>query len=59
MHVGIVSPASPYLAGVQFGVNNGPVRVSIARSVGSLQILAIGVSFKGICWMVSVGVWCK
>jgi hypothetical protein len=48
-----ISPASPYLVAVRFGVNKGPVIVSVTRSAGSLWILAIDVSFRGICWMVS------
>jgi hypothetical protein len=40
-----VSLASPYLVGIRFGVNEEPVGVSIAKSVGSLR-LAICVSFR-------------
>jgi hypothetical protein len=52
-HWNKASPASPHLVGIQFGVDEGNVRVSVARSVGSLRILAFGVSIKGMCWMVS------
>lgn len=41
-----VSLASPYLDGVHLSVNEGPVREVVAISVGSLRILAFGVSFK-------------
>ena len=36
-----VSPVSPYLDDVQSGAGEGPVRVCVPRSVGSLQILAV------------------
>jgi hypothetical protein len=42
-HWNKVSPASPHIVGIRFGVNEGPVRVSVARLVGSLRILAVGV----------------
>ena len=41
-----VSPASPYLEGIRFNINEGHVRVCVARSVGSLRILVVGVSIK-------------
>lgn len=47
-----VSPASPNLKGLCFSVNEGPKTVSVTRSFGSLQILAVGVSIEGNSWMV-------
>ena len=46
-----VSPVSPYLDDVRSGAGEGPVRVCVPRSVGSLQILAVGVSFKEYFWL--------
>ncbi|XBJ19953.1 hypothetical protein VPH35_010861 [Triticum aestivum] len=46
-----VSPVSPYLDDFRFGAGEGPVRVCVPRSVGSLQILAVGVSFKEYFWL--------
>ena len=46
-----VSPVSPYLDDVQSGAGEGPVRVCVPRSVGSLQILAVCVSFKEYFWL--------
>ena len=41
-----VSPAFPYLDDVRSGTDDGQVRVSSARSEGSLQIFAVGVSIR-------------
>ena len=46
-----VSPVSPYLDDVRSGAGEGPVRVCVPRSVGSLQILAVCVSFKEYFWL--------
>jgi hypothetical protein len=46
-----VSLASPYLDDVRSNVDEGPVRVGSARSVGSLQIFAGGVSVKRCSWL--------
>uniref|UniRef100_A0A8R7QKI1 Uncharacterized protein n=1 Tax=Triticum urartu TaxID=4572 RepID=A0A8R7QKI1_TRIUA len=46
-----VSPVSPYLDDVRSGAGERPVRVCVPRSVGSLQILAVRVSFKERLWL--------
>ena len=46
-----VSPAFPYLDDVRFGADDGQVRVSSARSEGSLQIFAVGVSVRRCSWL--------
>lgn len=48
-----VSSASPYLDGVQFGINEGRVGIGAARSVGSLRILTVGVFIKRSNWLVT------
>ena len=53
-HWNKVSPASPYLVNVS-SVGEGPVRVAAVRSVGLHWILAVGVSFKGICSLIYGG----
>lgn len=49
-HSNKVSPASPYLDEVRSGADEEPVRVGVAKSVGSLQIFAVGVSIKEGNW---------
>ena len=46
-----VSPAFPYLDEVCSGSHDGQVRVSSARSEGSLQIFAVGVSVRRCSWL--------
>ena len=46
-----VSPAFPYLDEVYSGSHDGQVRVSSARSEGSLQIFAVGVSARRCSWL--------
>jgi hypothetical protein len=46
-----ISLASPYLVEILISVCEGPVRACVARTVGSLHILVVGV-FKGINWVV-------
>lgn len=50
-HSNKVSPASPYLDEVRSGADEEPVRVGVAKSVGSLQIFAVGVSINGNSWL--------
>ena len=46
-----VSPAFPYFDDVRSGTDDGQVRVSSARSEGSLQIFAIDVSIRRCNWL--------
>ena len=46
-----VFAASPYVDDVRFGVDKGPLRVDVARFVGSLNIWVVGVSIKGSNWL--------
>ena len=46
-----VSPAFPYLDDVRSGTDDGQVRVSSARSEGSLQIFTVGVSIRSYSWL--------
>ena len=46
-----VSPAFSYLDDIRSSVDDGPVGVSSARSEGSLQIFAVGVSIKICSWL--------
>ena len=46
-----VSLAFPYLDDVRYGVDDGQVRASSARSEGSLQIFAVGVSIRRCSWL--------
>ena len=46
-----VSPAFSYLDDVRFGADDGQVGVSSARSEGSLQIFAVGVSINRCGWL--------
>ena len=46
-HLNKVSPASPYIINVS-SVKKGPVSVGVAKSVGSLWILAVGESFRKV-----------
>ena len=46
-----VSPVFPYLDDVRSGTDDGHVRVSSARSEGSLQIFAVGVSVRRCSWL--------
>lgn len=45
------SPVSPYLDDVWFGADEGLVRVRVPRFAGSLQILAVDVSFMESYWL--------
>ena len=46
-----VSLAFPYLDDVHYGADDGQVRASSARSEGSLQIFAVGVSIRRCSWL--------
>ena len=46
-----VSPAFPYLDDVRSSADDGQVGVSSARSEGSLQIFAVGVSIRRCSWL--------
>ena len=46
-----VSPAFPYLDDVRSGADDGQVGVSSARSEGSFQIFAVGVSIRRCSWL--------
>ena len=46
-----VSPAFLYLDDVRSGTDDGHMRVSSARSEGSLQIFAVGVSARRCSWL--------
>ena len=46
-----VSPAFPYFDDVCSGADDGQVRVSSARSEGSLQIFTVGVSIRSYSWL--------
>ena len=46
-----VSPVFPYLDDVRSGADDGQVGVSSARSEGSLQIFAVGVSIRRCSWL--------
>ena len=50
-----VSLVSHYLDDVRSGADEGPVRVCIPKSIGSLQILVVRVSFKENFWL-AIGV---
>jgi hypothetical protein len=41
----------PYLDDVQFGVNEGPMRVWFVRSIDLLQMLAVGVLIRESNWL--------
>ena len=45
------SPTFPYLDDVHSGADDGQVRVSSARSKGSLQIFVVGVSVRRCSWL--------
>jgi hypothetical protein len=46
-----VSPIFPYLDDIRSGADDGQVRVSSARSEGSLQIFTVGVSVRRCSWL--------
>jgi len=46
-----VSLAFPYLDDIRYGADDGQVRASSARSEGSLQIFAVGVSIRRCSWL--------
>ena len=46
-HWNKVSSSSPYPDDVRSGVSEGPVRAWFVRSIGSLQILAVGLFIFG------------
>ena len=46
-----VSPVFPYLDDVRSDADDGQVRVSSARSEGSLQIFVVGVSVRRCSWL--------
>ena len=46
-----VFPVFSYLDDVRSGADDGQVRVSSARSEGSLQIFAVGVSIRRCSWL--------
>ena len=46
-----VSPAFPYLDDIRSSADDGQVGVSSARSEGSLQIFAVGVTIRRCSWL--------
>ena len=46
-HSNNVSPASPYLIDIRFGVDEGPMKICSVRSVGFEILVAVGVFIRG------------